>query len=178
MPNLELTAVSTATKEVLPWTAFVSLLVGFGTLVWNAVQTRIDRRRNLYSEAYRVVVGWAEMYWRVCRRGKDDLALVDRFHELQEHIDFHQGWISVDDDAMGRAYEHFVREVKRRSEAPIREAWTRSPCSPQDGSLGTGSPFDIEDLKWQFIADVRDHLKAIPESAALSRRYPVMKGGR
>jgi hypothetical protein len=173
MPNVELIAASTATTEILPWAAFASLTVGLATLVTNAVKTRIDRRRNLFSEAYRVVVAWAEMYWRVCRRGKDEQAVVERFHELQEQIDFHQGWISVDDEVMGRAYDHFVREVKRRAEVPIREAWNREPCSPAQGIPGTGVPFDIEDLKRQFLADVRDHLRVVPDTAELRRRYPA-----
>jgi hypothetical protein len=76
-----------------------------------------DRRRTLYSEAYRVALEWCEGIYRVRRRPQDgsgDADLVRHFHEMQERIAYYEGWLAMESPQLGRAYKRFLREHHRR----------------------------------------------------------------
>lgn len=156
--------------------AILTLTAAVGVAAWNQYQSRLDRRRDLYSDAYRAVVSWAEMPYRVRRRDpKQPYEIVGVFHDLQESIDYHDGWISTESPELARAYRAFVRKVKKESAPAIKQAWAAEPCDPADGFSppeSTAMP-DVETAKGQFLADVRDHLSFDPNrSRALRERYP------
>ena len=55
-----------------------------------------DRRRQMYGEAFRTALAWREVVYRVRRRDNSeqhDRELIDRFHDLQERLDYYEGWI-------------------------------------------------------------------------------------
>lgn len=124
-----------------------------------------DRRRALYSEAYKAAMAWREMVYRVRRRARDaesERALVERFHELQERIDYYEGWTASESKAMGRSYCRLVRAIKSKTEDPIREAWTE----PNGRAAGESGRDDDEhpDLRAEreaFLDDVRNHLSLL-----------------
>ena len=77
-------------------TAGVSLLLGVLTAIWSAISAKHARRRDLYSCAFKAALAWEEMLYRVRRRAEGDeaaRALINRFHELQEEVNYHQGWL-------------------------------------------------------------------------------------
>ena len=140
------------------------------------MQGRRDRRRDLYSAAYKAVVAWAEMYYRVRRRDPEKpYEIVELFHELQGEIDYHDGWISIESPELARAYREFVRLVKTKTEPTINTAWTEPPCKPRDdytSPSGANQP-SIEAERRRFLADVNDHLSwNYKRRRALKERYP------
>lgn len=157
--------------------AILALTGALSVAAWNQLQSRRDRRRDLYSAAYKAVLRWAEFYYRVRRRDPEDLySLVVLFHEAQEEIDYHDGWISIESPELARAYRHFVRTVKATTAPLIQAAWDADPCDPRKGFTppnGEQQP-DIKIDKERFLTDVNDHLAPWFRfrGRALRQRYP------
>lgn len=162
-------------EEVVPWGAFVAGIVALGVAVWTHLQGRRDRRRSTYSEAYRAALTWTELFYRVRRRKPEDPhELVPLFHQAQENISYHEGWLKTESPPLGRAYAEFVKEVKNETRPRIQEAWTEPPCHPEEGLAipHDGYP-QVDAVKEQFLRDVRDHLSLSPlRWKKLSDRYP------
>lgn len=168
----------TTIVDFLPLVGAILALTGVvGVAAWNQYQSRRDRRRDLYSEAYKAVVSWAEMPYRVRRRDPDQpYELVARFHDLQEAIDYHDGWISTESPELARAYRAFVSQVKAKTREAIARAWEQPPCDPRNGFTppdGQQELPNVEAEKRQFLVDINDHLAFDHDrSEALRRRYP------
>jgi hypothetical protein len=120
-----------------------------------------DRRRTLYSEAYRVALEWCEGIYRVRRRPQDgsgDTDLVRHFHEMQERIAYYEGWLAMESPQLGRAYKRFLREVMDEARPLIQDAWSHLGCPP----TGQTNPDDqapaLNEAKGRFLLDVREHL--------------------
>lgn len=117
------------------------------------------RRRVLYGEAYKAALGWTEMLYRVRRRsGADDAAIIERFHDLQESLTFHEGWIASESKFVARSYRRLVQSVKTATEPLIRQAWNEDVrLSPGNATTADAHPtFDAE--ADSFLKDVRGHL--------------------
>src|SRR5438132_12008194 len=103
-----------AAASTPPWGAISGFAVGLvagGVAVWSARFTdraqQRDRRRTRSAEAYKAALAWNEMLYRIRRRSdapEQRTSLVDRFHSLQEEIDFHRGWLAAEEPALGRSY--------------------------------------------------------------------------
>jgi hypothetical protein len=159
---------------VVPWGAFAAGLVAVSVALWNQLQTRRERRRNLYSEAYRAGVSWAELYYRVRRRdGEGEQEIVAMFHDAQEAIDYHEGWLSIESESLGRAYRRFVSSIKTAAGPLIQQAWNDDPVKAKDGiTPDSGIHLDLGDAKDVFLGDVADHLSPWPwRWVALKMRY-------
>jgi hypothetical protein len=159
------------------WIPIAAVVAGAFSLIGIALNRyvdRRDRRRTLYAEAYKSAVAWVEMLYRVRRRDPDrPYELAVQFHEIQESIDFHQGWIDAEHVALGRAYRRLVAEIKRLTFDEIKQAWRSPPCDPNDGfSLEAEVHPPVAEAKGTFIADLRDHMSLRPwRRQALMRRY-------
>ncbi len=132
-------------------------LIGAATAYFTAKR---DRRRQLYGEAYRAALAWKEMLYRVRRRATGSIAqhvLVDRFHDLQERIDYHEGWIGSESPWLRRSYVAFVQQVKTQTEPLILEAWGSIPQRVTDSSSALKHPA-LNKASSRFLFDVRCHL--------------------
>ena len=150
------------------------VLAVFRSLVSYASDRR-ERERKLYSEAYRDAMAWHEMLYRVRRRAKGDEAdrvLIERFHTLQESIDFHQGWISGESTWMGRSYRRLVKQIKSETKDAIISAWSEPHRRlPAEGTKPDDYSPKIEGACARFLTDVRWHLSAwwLPKLAVVGR---------
>jgi hypothetical protein len=84
-----------------------------------------DRQRELYIRAYKTAMAWRGMVYRVRRRAEGveaERTLIDRFHELQEEIDYYQGWTAGESRWMGRSFCGPVAAIKEatRGTDPVR----------------------------------------------------------
>jgi hypothetical protein len=159
---------------VIPWAAVAAGIFTLAGLAISRFSERRDRRRTLYSEAYRAALAWVEMLYRVRRRDPEHpYELAAQFHKLQEDIDFYQGWIESESIAFGRAYRHLVLEVKALTLPDIQAAWAAGPVDPQQGfSLQGETHPPVEPAKQQFLKDLRAHLSLKPaDRLALRSRY-------
>jgi hypothetical protein len=164
-----------AFKDVAPLVgALVAAAVALMVAALSMYVNRADRRRDLYSSAYRASLAWVELFFRVRRRDKDNpRELVALFHQAQEDIDYHQGWLTTESAALGRAYATFVAKVKAETRPLIQKAWTEDPCDLTTGmDVPDGDRPNVETAKRQFLADVSDHLSLAPKRRlALKDRY-------
>jgi hypothetical protein len=132
-----------------------------GSFVW--YQARGDRRRTLYSNAYKAAMSWVEMVYRVRRRcDGQEQELVARFHDAQEEIAYHEGWLSTESAALGRSYCRFVAAVREAAIPLIQASW-KEPVRPlaEHTRDGDGHP-DVRAARDAFLIDVREHLSFWP----------------
>ncbi|HST68180.1 MAG TPA: hypothetical protein VLI94_00810 [Solirubrobacterales bacterium] len=133
------------------------LLRAFGLLLTG----QLERQRSLFSEAYRAAMGWREQLYRVRRRPNTQEAeyqLINEFHDLQEKIDFYEGWAASEGKSIGRSYCRLVRETKAETAALLQQAWAqpgRDPGLPApDGEIHP----DLSSVRERFLFDVRCQL--------------------
>lgn len=120
-----------------------------------------DRRRDLYSEAYRTALHWCEGIYRIRRRADDhseDRELVKHFHDMQERIAYYEGWLSMESPDMGSAYRALLRAVRAECLPLAQAAWATSGRSPTDATPDDDAHPDISAAKEAFVRDVREHL--------------------
>ncbi len=159
---------------VIPWAAVAAGLFALLGLALGRLYERRDRRRTLYSEAYKAALAWVEMLYRVRRRDPEQpYELAAQFHKLQEDINFYQGWIDSESIAFGRAYQRLVLEVKAMTLPDIQAAWANGPVDPRHGfSLEGETHPPVETAKQQFLCDLRAHLSLKPADRLMLRsRY-------
>jgi hypothetical protein len=174
MVLLTTAAETSGISGVIPWAAVAAGIFTLAGLAISRFSERRDRRRTLYSEAYRAALAWVEMLYRVRRRDPEHpYELATQFHKLQEDIDFYQGWIESESIAFGRAYRRLVLEVKALTLPDIQMAWATGPIDPLQGfSLQGETHPPVEPAKQQFLKDLRAHLSLKPaDRLALRSRY-------
>jgi hypothetical protein len=143
----------------------IAALIALATLVLRAaglvLSGQQSRQRDLFSKAYGSAMGWSELLYRVRRRTNTpeaDAALVDRFHDLQEQIDYFEGWTASEGEAIGRSYCQFVREVKGATESLIQDAWQKPGRLPGDPCPKDEVHPHLHPARMRFLADVRAQL--------------------
>lgn len=124
-----------------------------------ALTDKVDRQRDLYSKAFRAALAWKEMLYRVRRRTPgSERDLIERFHELQEEIDYFEGWTASEGRSIGRSYCRLVREIKRQTQPLIREAWSNSPRPTAEPAPEDEIHPDVNAVCERFLKDVRAQL--------------------
>lgn len=142
--------------------AAITLIVALITMVVARSVARRDRRREMYGKAYRAALEWREMLYRVRRRDPNDSRpLIDRFHELQECVDYYEGWIGSESRYMQRSYQQLVRHVRTKAQPLIQEAWAKDPEKPGSASEDT-EQLSISTEANAFLRDVRGFLSLQP----------------
>jgi hypothetical protein len=139
-----------------------SLVLAVLTGIAAYVTRKRERRRELYGQAYEVAMAWLEMLYRVRRRAASDeadRALIDRFHQLQERIDYFRGWIGSESSFMARSYCRLVNAVKASVEGPVDAAWKEEERRPAwEGTKDGDEHPDCSKESERFLFDVRWHL--------------------
>jgi hypothetical protein len=136
----------------------------FGVIYLNTVGRKREndaRRRDLYSCAYRAGLEWCEGVYRVRRRkpdGTQDHELIERFHDLQERIAFHEGMLSTESADLGKAYSAFLRAVMSECKPLLKDAWSQPGRSPTDPTPDDEKNPDLKEAKAGFCQAVRKHM--------------------
>lgn len=124
-----------------------------------------DRRRELYGRAYRDAMAWVETLYRIRRRASGPQAereLVERFHDLQERIDYHRGWLGSESRYLAHSYCQLVLAIKRATEPLIQVSWQQPPRSPGGPAPAEERHPHVEAHTLRFLTDVRLHLSLWP----------------
>ena len=144
-------------------TAGVTLIVAITSLLAAYLSSKRERRRTLYSEAVRSVLGWNEMVYRVRRRGAgQERELIERFHDLQDQLAFYRAWIGSESNIMKRSYDRLVTGVKENTEPLITSAWAADVRAIPGNSLPDDEHPELSDFTDNFLRDVRSHLSPWP----------------
>jgi len=141
-------------------TLAVAVLRGIGLVLGRAQ----ERQRTLYSKAYEAAMAWNEMVYRVRRRANEDdteRELVERFHTLQERIDYFEGWTASEGASIGTSYCRLVREIKNKTEPLIRAAWAEPGRAPSDPTPDDDEHADLRQERDRFLKDVRAQLSLL-----------------
>jgi hypothetical protein len=156
-----------------------SLLTGlFGLYAIAAGRKDADRnrRRDLYSEAYKAALQWCEGVYRVRRRASDgstDRDLVLHFHDMQERISYYEGWLAMEAPELGRAYRALLVEVRSSCEPLVKKAWSDPGREPTTPTPENEPGPDLTDAKAAFVRDVNEHLSRRPwVRRGVRARYP------
>ncbi len=158
-------------------------LIALMTYTHQSRQARYDRRRELYSGAFRAVMGWVEGYYRVRRRSPgDERRVVAHLHDLWEQVAFYESWLATEAPELGWSYRQLVRRVKDSVSPLITAAWATDP-QPMADELPADElrPETLPDLlraRDQYLTDIRSHQSPWPWSRReLYRRYRADIGG-
>jgi hypothetical protein len=118
-----------------------------------------ERRRALYSEAVKAAVAWEEMLFRVRRRSEgQERELVERFHDLQDDLTYHQAWVGSESKYIKRSYDKLIADVKSGTAELITKAWEQ-PLRPAPGNAFPGEEVpNVAPSVDVFLCDVRSHL--------------------
>jgi hypothetical protein len=145
-------------------TASTTSLIAVLTITSGYFSEKRLRRRTLYGEAYKAAMSWIELVSRVRRRRADSESganLIDRFHDAQEEIFFHRGWIGSESIFMQRSFDGLVKEIKRQSRPMIQQAWEAEPLANPAASLADLTTPDLTLDAARFLRDVRNHLSPL-----------------
>jgi len=140
--------------------ATVSIVVAVLAAYFAGSRERHKRLIDLYGKAYETIMSWSEMVYRIRRRDGStecERQLVGSFHDIQERLNYHKGWISVESLWLGRSFDEFVKMVKTKTQPHINAAWKspirKSPISPDDDIHP-----DLDNECKSFLFDVRCQL--------------------
>jgi hypothetical protein len=122
-----------------------------------------DRRRLMYGEAFRAALEWREMLYRVRRRdnnAENDREIMNRFHDLQERLDYYEGWIGSESKFRRRSFQKLVKAAKDATSSGIQAAWDRPGKS---GNTDEDRRPEIDTMVVDaYLRDVRGHLSVQP----------------
>jgi hypothetical protein len=153
--------------------ATIAALVAALTLAMNMTAGRRDRRRNLYSDAYRATMSWIEMAYRAYHARPDaDAAFLDGYHKLWEDVRYYQGWILMESYELGYSFALFKEAVQTVCEGVVESAWaTRTMESKPLAALPVEpSPETFRYEQDRFLQDARDQLSPNPFTRRAMRR--------
>ena len=160
--------VSLTDNEVKLLVAATAVASAVTVAVLSAVLARVfaqrDRRRQMYGEAFRTALEWREMLYRVRRRDNTedgDRAVIDRFHDLQERLDYYEGWIGSESKYMRRSYQKLVRASKDATLSHIQAAWN-TPGKKGNADSSDSHPMADQAVRDGYLRDVRGHLSFQP----------------
>jgi hypothetical protein len=145
--------------------ASLAALVAVVTFAINTTAARRDRRRNLYSDAYRATMSWIEMAYRAYHAGPgDDDAFLDGYHKLWEDVRYFQGWLLMESAELGYSFAQFKESVQRVCEQVIEFSWTTrtAESKPLEPLPVEPSPETFRYEQDRFLQDARDQLSPNP----------------
>jgi hypothetical protein len=132
-------------------TAVFSSLV---TFVCGRYASEKDEKREMYAQAYKSLVRWKEMVYKVSRRKKEDESEIrSEFHEIQVDAAFYEGWIAGSSPSLSKSFIFSMNGVKACCKDPIHKAWDRSGSEGDVGELIDNKK--IREFTTSFIKDIR-----------------------
>jgi hypothetical protein len=133
---------------------FATVVVPFALyLLQNAYQnyrSRLDRRRQLYAEAFSACMEYKEFVFVIYRRGKSDpeaerLRISEALRDVQKRMGYHQAWLETESDKVAEAYDMLVRRLRNVAGSEMKAMW-RNPPITKDEQMIIEKPIDWKDL--------------------------------
>jgi hypothetical protein len=157
--------------------AGVITLMGSTIAAW---RTSIDRRRQMFADAYMAYRAYCEVPYAVHRRRHDRpederIRLTNELREIQQKIGFFQAWTTIEAPEVGRAFGNLVGAMRRVAGAAITDAWSR-PAITKDGQVPVGTAIDLSSLgtfEDAYLATVLRHSHRIRARLPLFNRSPA-----
>lgn len=132
-------------------TAFVGSLASN----WQAAR---QHRKEIVAGATRSALRRKEMYYRVRRRrpeNKDDIALRDLFHDIQEENDQYASLLEIEAPWLGDAYRRFLRALRAELQPFMTQAWAANKAGGAEVQLAGEDQPNVDYLVRMFAKDGR-----------------------
>lgn len=142
-------------------TTTLTLIAGVTTLMVSRYFDRNTKRQEMFANAYKVVVSWKEMLYKIRRRDnskKMDSQIIREFHQLQKKMDFYQGLLSAESKALGLSYKEFILGTKKETGSLIHAAWKIKGKNPKSDDHAKEVHPNIEKYSDIFLKDIRNWL--------------------
>lgn len=164
---------ATATTAV-PWwlapaivAAALTGLIGVCTLLVNGRRSRVDRQRVLFGQALGDLAGYREFVYIVRRRRHDEPAaervrISTELSNVQQKLNQHSAVMRVESPRVARAFDELLRATRRVAGGAIRQGWDQAPIMDDSGIHIEVDLSEIDSAEATYIAEVTDHLSAIP----------------
>jgi len=152
--------------------ALLAGLVAAMSLAYTVMSTARNRRRDLYSQAYRITMSWIEMAYRAYHAAPGDRSFLDGYHRHWEDVRYYEGWLLFESRELGYSFARFKSAVEQVCDRFIEDAWLKRTAEPKPlGMLPVeATPETFQDELNFFLQDARDQLSLKPWKRAAMRR--------
>lgn len=148
--------------------AVITLLGSLLAIAVNGWQTRTDRKRELFAQAFSAVTDYWEYAYVVRRRRSDQPAeerirISEQLRETQKQISFHGAWLATEAPQVAEAYRELVSTTRAVIGPQIAEGW-RSPAASVDSDMNiNGIDRDgLDGAAERYLNAAADHLAILP----------------
>ena len=154
--------------------ALLAAFIGIASLVVNAAKATRDRRRDLYSQAYKVSMSWVEMAYRAAPL--PGRATTRRFSTATtscwEEGRYFESWMWTESEELGFSYQSFTEAVRSVCEPFIEGTWQQRGDStrPLHPLPVEPTPETYKNHIDAFLRDAREHLSFNPLTRYRMRR--------
>jgi len=147
--------------------AVIAGAVALISLAVNAIvagsRQHVDRRRDVFSKAFAVVVSYAEYPYVLRRRRASDpegerIRISEELRKIQADLAYYTSWIATESRQVGEAYTKLVGETRRIAGQQIHDAWLQPPLE-EDASM------NMPDLGLNELLPYRDQFLSAVRSA-------------
>lgn len=163
-------AAAKATSSSSAWIAptivlsILALVVSVATFFVAGRRARLDRQRQVFSDAFAAVMAYREYPFIVRRRNPDEVSkerqrISADLSELQAKLNGFKAMLRVEDPYVGQRYVELVDATRRIAGALIKEAWNIDPVR-EDSQLHSPS-WDFSEIdKYDevYLRAAADHL--------------------
>lgn len=132
--------------------AVIGALVNTGLALRKSREEERARVRTVLAEAFEAVAAYKEFPYAIRRRRHDAAAeervrLSEALREVQTRLTYYVAWIQAESDAVGKAYNDLVSELRKVAGAGCRDAWN-TPAITRDQDMNIGpDKVDLSSLR-------------------------------
>lgn len=137
------------------------LATGILTIIISRFFDKNTKRKELFANAYKTVLSWQEMLYKIRRRDNSkgqEAKLIREFHTLQKQMNFYKGMFSIESKSLGLSYQEFINKVKTKTGDLIFEAWSKKGEKPSSTYHREANHPNISNESELFLTDTRDWL--------------------
>lgn len=137
------------------------LATGILTIIISKFFDRNIKRKKLFADAYKTVLSWQEMLYKIRRRNnskEEESKLIREFHTLQKQMNFYKGMFSIESKSLGLSYQEFINKVKLKTSDLIFEAWSKKGKNPSSIYHKKSKHPNISQESELFLTDIRNWL--------------------
>jgi hypothetical protein len=157
--------------------ALLALGVSLGTFFLAGRRARVDRQRQIFAEAFEVVMEYREYPFIVRRRdgnepAKERQRISADLSKVQARMNAFKARLLVEDPHIGRKYTELVAKTREVAGAMIRDAWNQRAVAADD-EIHAPVTYDFRAIgpaDSAYLRAVADHLRWLPAGAARKLR--------
>ena len=144
--------------------SLLALVVSLATFFLAGRRARLDRQRQVFADAFEVVMEYREYPFMVRRRSPDEPAkerqrLAGELGRVQARLNAFKARLLVEDPHVGRHYAELVKKTRQVAGAMIKAAWDNPPVSVDEEMHAPKYDFsELDSPDNEYLRAVADHL--------------------